>query len=146
MNRGYVRPRSTKQAFRLFLALAITIILAAMAQAAVRIGGAAFFANGQLSRDYQYTGSCPVELKFDWGVISTEQTTASYWFRSSDGGHSSTPRMIDLPGGNRSVPIVEEWHLGANMPQFSTYRGWVELNIASPNRVSNRLRFTLHCQ
>jgi hypothetical protein len=146
MNRGYVKPGNTKQGLPLVLALAATIILAAVAHAAVRIGGAAFSANGQLARDYQYTGSCPVDLKFDWGVIAAEPTRVSYWFRRSDGGHSSTARGIDLPGGNRSVPIVDEWHLGANTRQFSTYHGWVELHMQSPDPVTNRIRFTLHCQ
>lgn len=114
--------------------------------ASVRIGGSAFSANGQLARNHEYTGPCPVDLKFDWGVIGTEATPVSYSFTRSDGGHSSKPLVIDLPQANRSVPILDQWRLGASTPQFANFAGWVELNIDSPNPVANRIGFTLHCQ
>jgi len=114
--------------------------------ASVRVGGSAFSANGQLARDHQYTGACPVDLKFDWGVIGTEPTPVVYSFTRSDGGHSSKPLSTDLPQANRSVPILDEWRLGAATPQFANYTGWVELNIESPNPVTNRIAFTLHCK
>ena len=114
--------------------------------ARVRVGGSAFSVNGQLERSHQYTGRCPVDLKFDWGVIATEPTPVTYSFMRSDGGHSSGSKIIELPQANRSVPILEEWHLGANTPRFADYAGWVELVIESPNPVTNRIPFTLHCQ
>jgi hypothetical protein len=114
--------------------------------ASVRVGGSAFAANGQLARDHQYTGPCPVDLKFDWGAIGTEPTPVTYSFTRNDGGHSSQPLTIALPQANRSVPIVDQWRLGANTPQFANYSGWVELNIESPNPVANRIGFTLHCR
>lgn len=122
--------------------LALTALIAA--QASVRVGGSAFSVNGQLARDHQYSGVCPVDLKFDWGVISTEPATAVYSITRSDGGHSSHTRAVSLPE-RRSVPILEEWHLGANTPQFADFHGWVELNIESPNPVTNRISFTIHC-
>jgi len=145
MNRACLNPRVAKHIVRLLLPLAIMIVMAATAHASVRIGGSAFSANGQLTRDYQYTGSCPVDLKFDWGVISTQPTTVTYSFLRSDGGHSSTSQSIDLPNANRSVPIIEEWHLGANTQQFANYSGWVQLNIASPNPISQKMNFIIHC-
>jgi hypothetical protein len=129
---------------RLILSLAIVIAMAGAAHASVRIGGWSFSANGQLARDFQYTGPCPADLKFDWGVISTGATTATYSFLRSDGGHSSSSKSISLPAGH-SVPILENWHLGANTPQFATFSGWVQLNIESPNPVSQRISFTIHC-
>lgn len=128
--------------FVLFLA-AVTA-LTGTAKAAVRVGGSAFSANGMLARDHQYSGSCPVDLKFDWGVISSDTATVAYSFTRSDGGHSSNARSTSLPA-NRSVPILDEWRLGANTPQFASYSGWVELNIDSPNPVRNRIAFTIHC-
>jgi hypothetical protein len=125
-------------------ALAALIATAGVAKATVRVGGSAFSANGQLARDHQYSGACPVDLKFDWGVISTAPTMATYSITRSDGGRSSHQRSVDLPP-NRSVPILEEWHLGANTPQFADYSGWVELSIESPNPVTNRIGFTIHC-
>ena len=132
-------------ALRFIFPLAVIIAIAGTAHASVRIGGWSFWANGQLARDFQYTGSCPVNLKFDWGVVSTEPTTLTYSFLRSDGGHSSSPRTVVLPGGGRSTPITEEWRLGANTPQFQNYSGWVQLNIESPNAASQKIAFTIHC-
>ena len=128
----------------LVLFLACWIAMTSTAKAGVRVGGSAFSANGMLARDHQYSGQCPVDLKFDWGVISSVPATVTYSFARSDGGHSSAARSISLPA-NRSVPILDEWHLGANTPQFASYSGWVELNIQSPNPVANRIPFTIHC-
>lgn len=130
---------------RFALLLAIVFAMASVSFASVRVGGWAFSANGQLARDFQYTGPCPVDLKFDWGVIGTEPGTVTYTFLRNDGGHSSSVRSIDLPAANRSMPIIEEWHLGANTPAFANYSGWVELEIRSPNPVSKRINFTIHC-
>lgn len=124
--------------------MASSLAFTCTASAEVRVGGSAFSANGMLARDHQYSGSCPVDLKFDWGVISAVPTTITYSFTRSDGGHSSSARTAELPA-HRSVPIIEEWHLGANTAQFSSYSGWVELNIESPDRVVNRIAFTVHC-
>jgi len=126
------------------LLAAVVLAAAVNANASVRIGGWAFSANGQLARDFQYSGPCPVNLKFDWGVISTEAASAAYTITRNDGGHSSNVRYVDLPP-NRSVPIVEEWRLGANNPTFADYHGWMELHLESPNPVTHRISFMLHC-
>jgi len=128
-----------------FLPVAGLCLLTASLFGAVRIGGWAFSANGQLARDYQYTGSCPVDLKFDWGVLGTEPGGVAYTFRRNDGAHTNQ-RTMNLPAANRSVPIIETWRLGANTPEFRNYRGWVELQIESPNPVTKRIDFTLHCR
>jgi hypothetical protein len=117
----------------------------ATANATVRVGGWSFFANGQLARDYQYTGSCPVALKFNWGVVSSEPTTIKYSFLRNDGGHSAAPSYVALQNPNSSVPISEEWRLGINNQQFQDFSGWVQLNIEEPNPVSQRIGFTIHC-
>ena len=140
-NRGQGNP-----ALRFIFPLAVIIAIAGTAHASVRIGGWSFWANGELARDFQYTGACPVNLKFDWGVVSAAPVTATYSFLRNDGGHSSTPKSIALPGGGRSTPILEEWRLGANTPKFQPYKGWVELDIESPERVSKRIPFTIQCQ
>jgi hypothetical protein len=128
--------------------IALAAVLAAMATAlyaGVRIGGWAFSANGQLARDYQYTGSCPVELKFDWGVIGTEPGPVTYTMTRSDGASAPT-RSINLPAANRSVPVIVTWRLGANNQRFRNFTGWEQINIQSPNPVTNKISFTLHCQ
>jgi hypothetical protein len=141
-----VNSRSTKGLCRFALILALSVMLTGIALASVRIGGGSLSANGQPLHGFSYSGPCPVELTFHWGVISTEPTSITYSFSRNDGGHSSSALTANLPGGNRSVPIPDNWRLGANTAQFANYRGWVELNIQSPNRVSQKIGFTLHCQ
>ncbi len=117
-----------------------------VAHAGVRIGGSSLRANGQVAEGYQYSGPCPVDLKFGWGVIASAPTGMTYTFSRSDGGHSSTSQTVDLSQPNRSMPIYDEWRLGANTPQFRNYRGWVQINIVSPNAVAQKIPFTIHCQ
>jgi hypothetical protein len=115
------------------------------AAASVRVGGSAFLANGQVARDYQYTGPCPVALKFDWGIVSSEPTPITYTFFRNDGARGpSATRM--LPGGGRSESFTTDWQLGANLPQFQNYSGWMELHTDPPHSLSNKISFTLHCQ
>jgi len=121
-------------------------LMSQSAQAGVRIGGSSLRANGQVAQNYEYTGPCPVYLKFGWGVIASSPMAMTYTFSRSDGGHSSTAQTVDLSQPNRSMPIYDEWHLGANRPQFANYRGWVQINIMSPNPVSQKIPFTIHCQ
>ena len=128
------------------LLFALIAGVTAPASAAVRIGGESFFVNGQLDRSHQYAGPCPVTLKFDWGVIADQPTVVNYTFVRSDGGHSTQVRTLDLPQPNRSHPIVDEWRLGANTPQFQNYAGWVELVINAPNPMTKKIGFVLHCQ
>jgi predicted DNA-binding WGR domain protein len=128
-----------------WLVAATLAAITGAAQGSVRVGGWAFSANGQLARNFQYTGACPVDLTFDWGVIGTEATAVVYSLSRNDGGHSASPGSINLPTPNQSVSILEHWYLGANTPQFADYRGWVQLNIESPNPVSRRIDFTIHC-
>ena len=129
----------------LILWVVIMLVMTGVAQASVRVGGESLRANGQVAQGFQYTGGCPVALKFGWGVIATEPTTVTYSFVRSDEGHSSSSSAVELPEANRSVPIYVDWRLGANKPEFANYRGWVQLNIESPNAVSQKISFTLHC-
>ena len=123
--------------------MGMTLVMNGAAPARVRVGGSSLRANGQVVKGFEYSGGCPVDLKFGWGLIATEPTTASYSFTKNDGSH---PRggSIDLPAG-QSKPVYLEWHLGANNTKFATYQGWVQLNVESPNPVSQKISFTLHC-
>jgi hypothetical protein len=46
----------------MILALLIVVAMPGNIQGAVRVGGTALTANGQLAQGFQYTGSCPVNL------------------------------------------------------------------------------------
>jgi hypothetical protein len=111
----------------------------------IRIGGESLRANGQVAQGFRYTGPCPVDLQFGWGVVGYEPATINYHFIRSDGGHSSYSQMAQLPGGGRSTPVYEKWRLGANSPQFANYTGWVRIIIDSPQHVEGKIGFTIHC-
>jgi hypothetical protein len=123
----------------------IVLAVTGTAHSSVRVGGASLSANGQLAQGNQYTGSCPVDLEFHWGVISSTPTTVTYSFVRNDGGHSSTPLSIYIPNANRSIPIVDHWKLGSNTAQFVNYSGWIQLDIQTPNPLSYKIPFTIHC-
>ena len=116
-----------------------------MAQS-VRVGVSSLRANGQVAQGFQYTGSCPVALKFGWGLISTGSTEVAYRFDRSDGGHTTHSERVDIPQANHSVPVYYDWQLGANTRQFADYHGWVNIIIESPNPVQQKIGFTIHCR
>jgi hypothetical protein len=129
------------------ITLAAMVILAfvSTSQATVRIGGWALTGNGQVLREWEYSGPCPVDLKFQWGVLSTEPTRVNYTFTRSDGARQSEGHNINIPRADQSQSITEDWHLGANTAEFANFKGWLQLDIETPNRVARRIEFTLHC-
>ena len=112
----------------------------------VRVGGSSLRANGQVAQGFQYTGSCPVSLKFGWGLISTGPTEVVYRFDRNDGGHTTHSERVDIPRANQSVPVYYDWQLGANTPKFADFHGWVNIIIEYPNPVQQKIGFTIHCQ
>jgi len=112
----------------------------------VRVGGSSLRANGQLAQGFQYTGSCPVALKFGWGLISTGPTEVVYTFDRNDGGRQTRSDRVNIPRANQSVPVYYDWQLGANTPKFADYHGWVNLIIEAPNRLEQKIGFTIHCR
>ena len=128
------------------LAAVLVMAITAYAQARVRVGGWSLRANGQIAKDFQHTGPCPVNLKFGWSVLSTEPTTVTYTYERNDGAHQSSSHTLNLPAAGRSGFIYYDWRLGAHTPEFANYSGWVQLNVESPNHVSQKIPFTLHCR
>lgn len=112
----------------------------------VRVGGESLRINGQIVPGHEYTGSCPVDLKFGWGLIATGPTRVDYHFIRSDGGHSAAEKFVIIQGANRSTPVYDDWRLGANKPNFANFQGWVQIVIDSPNELQGNIKFTLHCQ
>ena len=112
----------------------------------VRVGGYSLRANGQLAQGFQYTGSCPVALKFGWGLISTGRTEVVYTFDRSDGGRQTRSDRVIIPRANQSVPVYYDWELGANTPRFADFHGWVNIIIEVPNKVDQKINFTIHCR
>ena len=114
--------------------------------ASIRIGGSSLRANGQVAQGFQYTGYCPVNLKFGWGLIANAPTTANFHFVRSDGGHSNSSQSVNMPMAGHSVPVYEDWQLGAISPKFANFSGWVQIIIDSPSPVQGKIPFTLHCR
>jgi hypothetical protein len=103
------------------------------AQGPVRVGGESLRANGQIARGFQYTGSCPVELQFGWGLISDRPTDIAYTFTRSDGARQGNSTFTRLPEPGRSYPVYYTWTLGANTSRFANYSGWAKLVLQAPN-------------
>jgi hypothetical protein len=116
-----------------------------MGRATVRIGGYALTHNGQIVQNFVYTGACPVQLQFAWGVLATAPTEIKYHFERSDGAQAP-PGHKDLPKANTSEDVITTWDLGANKPEFKDFKGWEDLVIDTPNKVSQKINFTLHCR
>lgn len=87
-------------------------------QANVGVGGWSLRANGQLLHNFQYSGSCPVDLQFGWGLRSPRPVTATYSFVRSDGGHSSASQTVNLSNSSQAVLVYYDWHLGAKTPDL----------------------------
>jgi hypothetical protein len=134
-----------KHCFILTVVLVAMVALAGAALAQVRVGGSSLTFNGQIIKGHAYTGPCPVDLKFGWGLISTAPTNVTYTFVRSDGGRTGQ-HNVRIPRANKSVPVYDDWKLGANKPNFSNFQGWIELTIEAPNAVTQQTKFTLHCQ
>jgi hypothetical protein len=113
--------------------------------ATVRIGGWALTNNGKIVQNFVYTGACPVQLQFAWGVIPNEPTEIKYHFGRSDGATAPAGQKL-LPNANTSVDVIETWELGDRSPRFRDFKGWEDLIIDSPNKVSQKINFTLHCR
>jgi hypothetical protein len=118
----------------------------AHAQATVRVGGWALTANGKLAKNFEYRGSCPVNLQFDWGLIATAPTEVKYRFKRSDDSLPSAFKKVRLPKGNDSVDVTDTWDLGANTNDFKDYKGWIKLITFEPNKIEQKIDFTLHCK
>jgi len=131
--------------FILTVVLIAIVALAGVALAEVRVGGSSLTFNGRIIRGHEYTGPCPVDLKFGWGLISTVPTNVTYTFARNDGGRTGQ-RNVYIQQANRSVPVYDKWRLGANKPNFSNFQGSIDLIIETPNAVTQRTTFILHCQ
>ncbi len=129
------------------LCLCISLVFeCAHAQSQVRVGGESLRANGQIAQGFQYTGSCPVELQFGWGLISDRPTEIAYTFTRSDGGRQNNSTFARLYQAGRSYPVYYTWTLGANTPRFANYSGSVTLVLQAPNNLEKEIHFTIHCQ
>lgn len=135
-----------RTAVSIFAVCLFSAALQLAAQATVRVGGSSLRANGQVAQGFQYSGPCPVNLQFGWGVIASAPTSVTYRFARSDGGRSGQARSARLNQPNRSYPLDDSWSIGANTPRFANYSGWVNLIIGYPNPVQSRIGFTIHCQ
>ena len=116
------------------------------AKATVRVGGWALTANGKLAKDFEYRGACPVKLQFDWGLVATAPTKVTYRYKRSDPSEPSAMKKVDLPKAYTSVDVSDTWELGANTAEFKDFKGWIKLTTFEPNKVEQKILFTLHCK
>jgi hypothetical protein len=114
--------------------------------ATVSVVGGSMYANGVLLKhpENDYKGSCPVNLKFTWTLLSTEPTEVSYFTQRSDDGVSAVMK-VKIPTANSPVFVSEPWEMGANTPKFKDFKGSITLTTKSPNKADLGIYFTIHC-
>ena len=112
----------------------------------VRVGGWALTANGKLAKNFEYRGTCPVNLKFDWGLIANASTDVTYRYKRSDDSLQSAMKMVHLPKADTTVDVSDTWDLGANTAEFKDFKGWIKLTTFEPNKFEKKIDFTLHCK
>ena len=137
---------SPRRSTFVIVALCICALLsgARAAQAEMRVVGTTFFVNGKPVPDFQYSGTCPVWLRFYWSLIDTDFAGMVYYFIPNVG--KPTPRHSQSVWRNQPIPAYIDWQVGANTPKYANYRGWLQLRVTNPNNIANTINFTLHCR
>jgi CARDB len=91
-------------------------------------------------------GPCPVTFKFTGKVALNGKGSFTYKWERSDG---ATDTLVHPPvtfDGGRPALVSETWSLGAAMPAFHPFHGWVKLHILTPeDKLSDPAAFTLDC-
>jgi hypothetical protein len=136
-----------KQLLAAACALAFLLALAPMSvaqQGGFSIGGYVLYANGKVAKNFTYTGSCPVQLKFDWSIVSTEvgeSIPVQYAFKRSDGSYTSWKSVtVSSPG---TVDVTFPWQLGGGKGQ---YTGWVQMTLDLMRPAKQKIPFTVNCK
>jgi len=114
--------------------------------AAVSVVGASIFVNGELLKNGDYKGACPVNLKFKFTLLATEPTQVKYFLQRGDGSKPSPTKEVNIPKANEPVFIAEPWELGANTPQFKDFKSSMTFTTKYPNPAHQGIDFTVHCK
>ena len=129
------------------VALCISTLLPsakAAAQAQVRVIGTDLFANGKLAPTFQYSGACPVWLRFYWSLATSEYTGVGYYFQTNTG--IRTPGRRDYVSPSMPLAAYIDWHVGLKTPKLTDQSGWLELHVMYPNVFANTINYTIHCR
>jgi CARDB len=93
-------------------------------------------------------GPCPVEFNFTGQVTLTKGKVGlfTYKWERSDGGVDTIVHPTVSYDGVHAALVTTTWTLGAAMPAFHPFHGWMKLHILTPqNEVSAPANFTLDC-
>jgi hypothetical protein len=134
----------SRQVRVLIASTAVLALTTALFAVSIKVTGSSFSANGQAAPRRDYTGPCPVDLQFDWTVVSVDRENLFYTTSRSDRTESSQ-RGASL-GPNQPSKITDHWKLGSSAPAFKNYAGWMQLNMKSPAQGTDKIAFTLHCR
>jgi hypothetical protein len=84
-----------------------------------------------------YTGACPVTVRFDGSITMDGPGNMVYNVIRSDGGHLAKGKPVHFnAAGTHSV--VETWQIG------KSYKGWLQL--ASGNIRTEKAEFSVTCR
>lgn len=91
-------------------------------------------------------GPCPVTFTFTGKVALNGKGRFTYKWERSDGAVDTLTHPAVAYDGVHAALVTETWQLGAALPAFHPFHGWVKLHVLTPTDVvSGPAEFTLDC-
>jgi hypothetical protein len=92
------------------------------------------------------SGPCPAEITFRGKVALNKRGTFTFRWERSDGAVDTTVHPPVAYDGSHAALVTTTWTLGAALPAFHPFHGWMVLHVLTPSdRRSERASFTLDC-
>ncbi len=92
------------------------------------------------------TGPCPAVFHFRGKVSLNGRGVFTYKWERSDGANDTAVHPPGRFDGKSAAFVEETWTLGAAIPAFHPFHGWVKLHILTPeDRLSDPANITLDC-
>jgi hypothetical protein len=91
-------------------------------------------------------GPCPATFTFTGKVALSKQGRFTYKWERSDGAVDTTAHPPVAYDGVHAALVSETWTLGAALPAFHPFNGWVKLHVLTPqDKVSSPANIRLDC-
>lgn len=91
-------------------------------------------------------GPCPATFTFTGKVALSKQGRFTYKWERSDGAVDTTAHPPVAYDGVHAALVSETWTLGAALPEFHPFSGWVKLHVLTPqDKVSGPANIRLDC-
>ena len=126
--------------------LALCLVSAALAAAALPASALSVTSATVSVSPTHSEGPCPAVFKFTGKVALNGKGRFTYKWERSDGAVDTLAHpAVEYDGVNAAL-VTETWTLGAAMPAFHPFHGWVKLHVLTPTvRLSGPAEFKLDC-